>query len=357
MEIFAIIMAGGEGTRFWPLSRQRRPKHLLNIGGGDIMVNETIKRLSGVIPPDNILVITGKKQSQDMRRKILSDLPPENIIVEPEGKNTSACIAYAAMVVRSRCDGGIMCILPSDHHITGTESFRNVLKTACAVAHKTGKLITIGIKPVFPSSGYGYIKYLKERMPYKNVYEVEEFIEKPSVDAARRYVEENCYLWNSGMFVWKVSAILENLQRYLPGLFNRMMEIREFIGTEKEEEAVGSAYAALQNISIDYAVLERSDDMLVIPGDFGWNDVGSWDTLDTILPTDENGNIVRGRHLGIDTKNSVIYGEGRLIATIGLEDFIVADTDDALLICPRERAQEVKKLVDHLKNRHMDEYI
>ncbi len=357
MEIFAIIMAGGEGTRFWPLSRQQMPKHLINISGNDIMINETIKRLSGVIPLDHILVITNKKQSENMNRMILSDLPRKNIIIEPEGRNTSACIAYAAMVVRSRCENGIMCILPSDHHITGTESFGNALKTACMVTHETGKLITIGIKPTFPSSGYGYIKYQKENMPYKNVYEVEEFIEKPPVNTARKYLEEDCYFWNSGMYVWKVSTILENLQRYLPRLFNKMMKIQKFIGTEKEEEAVGSVYTALQNISIDYAVLERSNDVLVIPGDFEWNDVGSWDTLGTIFPTDENGNIIKARHLGIDTKNSIIYGEDRLIATIGLENFIIADTDDALLICPKGKAQEVKSLVSRLKSRHMDEYI
>lgn len=357
MEIFAIIMAGGEGTRFWPLSRQYMPKQLINISGNDIMINETIKRLSGVIPMSNVLVITNKKQASNMNQMILSDLPRENIIIEPVGRNTSACIAYAAMVVKSRCDSAVMCILPSDHYITETESFGNVLKMACTVAYETDKIITIGVRPTFPSTSYGYIKYLKESRQYKNVYEVEEFVEKPAVDTARRYMEENCYLWNSGMFVWKVSTILASLKRYLPRLFNRMTEIQEFIGTEKEEEAVSSAYASLQNISIDYAVLERSDDVLVIPGDFGWNDVGSWDTLGTIFPTDENGNIIKAKHLGIDTRNSIIYGEDRLIATIGLKDFIIADTRDALLICPKGKAQEVKSIVSHLKNKQMGEYI
>jgi len=357
MQIYALIMAGGQGTRFWPLSRRHMPKQFVNISGNDIMLNETIKRLLGVIPIENILVITNRKQSHVVNQLILSDLPRENLLFEPVERGTSACVAYASMVISSRCENAVMCVFPSDHYITELGKYVDTVTKACTVAHETGKLITIGIRPTFPATGYGYIRFKKGKFQYSDVYEVEEFIEKPAIDAARKYLKENCFLWNSGMFIWKVSTILDNLKRYLPRLFKKMSKIREFIGTEKEEGVVDSVYSNLQNLSIDYAILERSDDVLVIPGDFGWNDVGSWDTLGTIFPTDENGNIVKAKHLGINTKNSIIYGDDRLIATIGLEEFIIADTSDALLICPKGKAQEVKNIVELIKDRQMNEYI
>lgn len=358
MHKYAVIMAGGGGTRFWPLSRQQMPKQLLNISGNDVMINESIKRLTDIIPLQNIFVVTNKKQKDVITQLLINDFPRDNILFEPVGRNTSACIAYAAMVVSNRCRDAVMCVLPSDHHIGNEEKFRQTLDKACIAAAETGRLITIGIKPTFPSAGYGYIKYSREGdTGFNGAYEVLNFVEKPGVEKAREYLESGNYLWNSGMFVWKVSTIIDNLRRYLPRLFKAMKAIGEFIGTDKEQDAVDSIYPELQSISIDFGILERSDEVLVIPGDFGWNDVGSWDALGTIFPTDENGNIVKARHIGLNTKNSIIYSGDRLVATIGLNNLIIADTSDALLICPKDKAQEVKEIVELIKKQGLEQYI
>lgn len=250
-----------------------------------------------------------------------------------------------------------MCVLPSDHHISREDKFRKVIEKACQEAQKTGKLLTIGIKPTFPSTGYGYIHYNSNISVSENTFEVESFIEKPPIEKAIEYLENGNYLWNSGMFAWDVSAILENIQRYLPRIYKSMLKVEEFIGTEEEEKAIEGIYPQLPSISIDFGIMERSEDVLVIPGDFGWNDVGSWDALGTIFPTDENGNIVKARHISINTKNSIIYSGNRLVATIGLDNLIIADTEDALLICPKDRAQEVKGIVELIKKNGLEEYI
>lgn len=356
MQKYAVIMAGGGGTRFWPLSRQIKPKQLLNISGNDVMINETIKRLMGFIPLENILIVTSKRQSDMVRQLVLYDLPEENILYEPVGRNTSACIAYAAMEIKRRCQDAIMCVLPSDHYISNEDQFRNILNEACIAAEEMEKLITIGIKPTCASTGYGYIYYNPESCLYcNNTYLVESFIEKPPIEKAIEYVNSGRYLWNSGLFVWKASIILENIQRYLPRLYRSMSLIHEML--QEKSEKVELQYAQLPSISIDFGVLERSDEVLVISGDFGWNDLGSWDALDSIFPTDESGNIVRAKHIGLGTKNSIIYGGDRLITTIGMESLIIADTKDALLICPKERAQDVKSIVELIKSSGLEEYV
>lgn len=360
MQKFAVIMAGGGGMRFWPLSRQQMPKQLLNISGNDVMINESIKRLTDVIPMSNIYVVTNKKQKDIINELILNDLPRENILFEPVGRNTAACIAYAAIAIQKKSPDAVMCVLPSDHHIADEAGFGKTLTKACKVAEETGKLITIGIKPTFPSTGYGYIRYNPEPESCTNgAYEVGDFIEKPNIEKARKYLKSGGYLWNSGMFAWKVSTILDNLMRYLPRLYKSMMKIKEMLGTEKEQEKekIDSIYSVVQSISIDFGIMERSDDVLVIPGDFGWNDVGSWDALGTIFPTDENGNIVRAKHICMNTRNSIIYSGDRLVATIGLDDLIIADTPDALLICPKSKAQDVKGIVELMKAQGLEEYI
>lgn len=357
MRVYAVVMAGGQGSRFWPLSREGMPKHVLNIIGNDIMLNATIKRLLEVISIENILVIANSKQKDTVSQLILSDLPRENILFEPCAKDTAACIAYAAMVIRSRCEEAVMCVFPADHYIADQEEYARTVKTTCAVAAETGRITTVGVKPRFPATGYGYIRHEKECFLYDGVHEVKEFVEKPGIEDARKYVEESCTLWNAGIFAWKVSTILNSLKRYLPKFFEAMSKVAGHIGAKDEKEALDAAYAGIQSISIDYAVLERSDDILVVEGGFGWNDIGSWDALDEIFTADEDGNIIRARHIGIETRNSIICGGDRLIATIGLDGFIVVDSKDALLICPKGKAQEVKKLVDIMKENEMKEYL
>ena len=358
MDIYSVIMAGGGGTRFWPLSRQGMPKQLLNISGNDIMINETITRCNGLIDNHQAYIVTNRAQADILDKILLSEVPRKNILVEPMARNTAACIAYAALTLKKLYGDVIMVVLPSDHHISDETGFRKTLAKACDIALQGDKLVTIGIKPTFASTGYGYINFeASGSEALYPAYEVREFVEKPDFNKAKLYVESGNYLWNSGMFIWKTSVILSNFERYLPRLYKNIMELYEFIGTEKEAEMLAEIYPKLQNISIDYGILERSDDVLVIPGDFGWNDVGSWDALGAIFPTDESGNIVKADHVGIKTKNSIIYSTDRLITTIGIDGLIIADTNDALLICRKEDAQEVKNIVDMLKEKGMKKYI
>lgn len=355
MNIYAVIMAGGGGTRFWPLSRQSVPKQILNLSGNDVMINETIARNNPVIPVENIYVVANKSQ-YDGLRKVLSDgIPAENILLEPVGRNTAACIGYAAVIINKRCGESIVCVFPSDAYISDTAKYADVLKLACECAENTDMIVTIGIKPTHPSTGYGYIKYGQPEFK-KGIYYVEEFIEKPSLDNARKYLSEGKYLWNSGIFVWRTSVILRNFERFLPKLFKQLKSIEQYAGTDEQNSVVESLYPKLQSISVDYGILERSDEVLVIPGDFGWSDVGSWDALGAMFPPDGSGNIVKADHIGIDTKNSIVFGS-KLIATIGLNAMVVVSTEDAVLICPKDRAQEVKNIVDIIKAKGKNEYI
>jgi len=351
MNIYGVIMAGGGGTRFWPLSRATAPKQFLNITGEDSMINDTIKRIKDVIPTENILIVTNKAQEKILNEVIQEDIPKENVLVEPVGRNTAACIAYAAIVIKKRYGDSVMAVFPSDHYIKNVDEFQRVLRSACSIAENTEKLVTMGIEPTYPSTGYGYIKYDKDRsLPAgnKTAYEAVEFVEKPSVPKAKKYLESGNYLWNSGMFVWKSSVILNNFRRFLPRLYRNIEKIEPFLGTPEEGKAVEDIYPILPSISIDYGVMERSDEVVVIPGDFGWNDVGCWDSLGSVFPPDENGNITKGDFVDIETRNSIIYSNSRFVAAVGLENMIVVETSDALLVCSKEKAQDVKKVVEYL---------
>lgn len=359
MNRYATILAGGGGTRFWPLSRQELPKQLLNISGHDIMLNDTIERFDGVIPLANTMVVTNRSQAVMLQRIMHSSVPKGNILVEPVARNTAASILYAALVIEKQHGPSLMIVLPSDHHITDEPQFRTTLEHACALATQSDRIVTIGIKPTFPATGYGYISYrgeptLTEPCP---VYDVVEFVEKPDFASAQTYVASGHHLWNSGMFVWKTSVIIESFKRYLPRVYKTMLPISESLGTDRAEATINAVYPLIPNISIDYGILERSDDVVVLAGEFGWNDIGSWDALGAIFPPDESGNIVKANHIGIQTRNSIVYGNGRLIATIGIDGLIIADTGDALLICPKDQAQSVKEIVDLLKRKGMHQYV
>lgn len=359
MNKFATILAGGGGTRFWPLSRQETPKQLLNLSGNDIMLNDTIQRFEGVIPLENTVIVTNQSQATLLESMMLSCVQNSNILIEPVAKNTAASILYAALFIEKCHGNSLMVVLPSDHHITDVPQFKETLNKACNIAIETERIVTIGIKPTFASTGYGYISY--DQAPILNdpcpAFSVSEFVEKPNFKKAQNYYNSGEYLWNSGMFIWTTSVIIESFKRYLPRLYKTMLPIYDHLGTDRQNEIIAEIYPQLQNISIDYGILERSDEVVIIPGDFGWNDIGSWDALGSIFPPDELGNIVKANHMGIDTVNSIVYGNGRLITTIGIDGLIIADTEDALLICPKDKAQSVKDIVNMLKENDMREYI
>lgn len=357
MKVFNVIIAGGGGTRFWPLSRQEIPKQLINLSGEDALINETIDRIAPIANKEDLFIVTNESQVKALKDTVKDKCCFENILPEPSARNTAAAIGFAAFNIMKKFGDGVMCVYPADHYIKDEAEFVNVLNKAIDVAKNNDKLVTIGIKPTFPSTGYGYINFDRDSKIGEHSYEVVEFVEKPNFEVAKRYIASNKYVWNSGMFVWKVSKILEDFKRYLPKVYSRLEKLSEYIGTENEEEAIKKIYPSIPSISIDYGVMERSNDVVVVPGDFGWNDVGSWDSLGAIYPTDVEGNIKRGDFITIDTSNSIIYSDDKLIATVGLNDLIVVSTNDAVMVCRKDRAQDVKKIVEQLKEKNREEYI
>lgn len=352
---YGVIMAGGGGTRFWPLSRQTMPKQLLNLSGNGLMINETIDRISHFITKDNIFIVTNERQGTTMKKSVDPGILENHILMEPAARNTSACIGYAAIELIKKYGDGIMCIFPSDHYIKNVEVFDETLERAIKVAKEEDKLVTVGIKPTFASTGYGYINYLKTEE--EQAYLVNEFVEKPNKRMAQTYLEQKNYAWNSGMFVWKASTILKNFERYLPRVYRKLRMIYEALDTPEEEQVLKEIYPSIQSISIDYGIMERSDDVMVLLGEFGWNDVGSWDTLSALYEKDSNGNVIKGEQINLDTKNCICYAKNRLVATIGVENLIIVETNDAILVCEKSQAQEVKKVVQTLVEQGKVEYI
>lgn len=350
MQVFSMIMAGGGGTRFWPLSRRNMPKQLLNLSGDDAMINETIKRCEPLIPIKNTFIVTNKVQSEVMKNILIEEFPRDNILVESAARNTAPCILYAAMHIYEKYGDGILCVFPSDHYITEEKKFLEVLNNAINVADKSEKIVTLGIKPTFAATGYGYIKRNGES-DYTGAYKLESFIEKPNIERAKDYFDSGEYYWNSGMFIWKVSVVIELFKRFLPRIYKALSVVEGKFLTLEGKKLIEDIYPKIDNISVDYGIMERLDEAYIIPGDFGWNDVGSWDALGAVFPADEKGNIIKADYIGYDTKECIIYGNKKLITTVGMYNTVIVDTDDAILICAKDKAQDVKYIVDMLKEK------
>lgn len=356
MRTYGVIMAGGGGTRFWPLSRKAVPKQLLNLSGKDLMVNDTIERFDGLIDQDDIYIVTNVVQAELMRNATAGRLNSEHILAEPAARNTAACIGYAAMEILAKKEDGIMCILASDHYIKDVPGFKKVLVDAVETAEKTDALVTIGINPTFPSTGYGYIQ-CGEKVEETLAYKVQEFVEKPDLETAERYLQAGNYLWNSGMFVWKASTIMKYFEKLLPDIYAYLVQIKNAMNTPEEHAVIEELYPQIPKISVDYGIMERADNVLVLNGDFGWNDIGSFDALQAIYDPDENGNIGTGDRIMQDTKDSIVISKKRLVATIGVEDLIVVETEDAVLVCHKSKAQAVKNVVEALEEKGKTELL
>ncbi|MDE6356901.1 MAG: mannose-1-phosphate guanylyltransferase [Clostridia bacterium] len=354
MKTYGVIMAGGGGTRFWPLSRKQTPKQLLNLSGHDFMVNEAIERLARVADFKDIFIVTNSSQKAAMLDIVDKRILIDHILSEPAARNTSACIGYAAMEILKKYGDGIMVITPSDAYIKNADNFVEVLEIAIGAAESTGKLITIGIQPTFPATGYGYIKYSNVSAKTKPVTK---FVEKPDEKTAIKYLTSGNYVWNSGIFVWKASVILEKFKKLLPEVYLYLEKISKAFGQSDETLQIEKLYPLIPAISVDYGIMEKSDDILVVPGDFGWNDVGSWDMFNVLHKEDIDGNIKIGDALTVNSKNSIIYSSGKLIATIGVENLIVVETADAIMVCAKDKAQDVKKIVEELKARGREELL
>lgn len=348
-------MAGGGGTRFWPLSRKKLPKQFLNLTGKDLMVNETFDRLVRFVSAEDIFVVTNQLHAELTEELMAGRIKKDHILAEPAARNTSACIGYAAMEIVKKYGDGIMCILASDHYIKKEEAYVSVMQEAVRTAEETDALVTIGIRPEFPSTGYGYIRNTKvEGKPY---CKVEEFVEKPDLQTAKAYLEDGRYVWNSGMFVWKASTILSYFERLLPDVYACLVKIGEAMNTPKEAEVIKEVYPTIPKISVDYGIMERADKVLMLEGDFGWNDIGSYDTLPVLLPTDESGNVCQGNHLLLDSADCICYAKDRLIAAVGVQNLVLVETKDCVLVCPKDRVQDVKKIVEQLESDGRAEYL
>ncbi len=356
MKVYGVIMAGGGGTRFWPLSRNKKPKQLLNITGKELMINETIDRISSFIKMEDIFIITNSEQYDAMAEAVNGRIDSTHILREPMGRNTAPCIGYAAIEILKKYGDGVMCVFPADHYIKDEKTFAKTMEEAINVAENNDDLITVGIQPTYPATGYGYIRFDKnQETSYKKVIE---FKEKPDYAVAKSYYESGEYVWNSGMFVWKASVIIQKYKELLPEIYDKLKLLEEAIGTEQENRAVDEIYPVIPAISVDYGIMEKADNVNVIPAEFGWNDVGSWDSLDCIYEKDEMGNLVLAdEYINVSSSNCVIYGKNKLIATVNVDNVIVVDTEDSILICNKDNAQDVKKIVDELKAKNENKYL
>ena len=357
--ISVVIMAGGKGERFWPKSRINSPKQFLSLtDDGKSMIQHTVERLKDIVEFENIYVVTNELYKGLVNQHI-PEIPKENIIVEPVAKNTAPCIGLAAIHIAKKNPESKMIVLPADHLIKFNEIFTDTLRTALDVVENGDNLATIVITPNYPETGYGYINFKRgDSLPnIKNVYEVLKFEEKPNIEKAKEYLASGQYLWNSGMFIWKASTILKCFKEFLPEIYSGLQVIATSIGTNDYEKVLKEEFVKLPSESIDYGVMEKAENIYVIPGNFGWDDVGSWLSIERIKKSNQDGNVINGNVISIKTKNTVVQGGKKLIATIGLEDMIIVDTEDAILICNKDNTQEVKEVINNLKICNRTEYL
>ena len=347
--IAGVIMAGGRGERLWPLSTPRRPKQFLRLFDERTMLQTTAERIAGWIAWDDMYVVTADEHTALVRTQ-LPALPAKNVIGEPVGRGTALCIGVAALLIRRKDPRAVMVVLPADHAIRNQDRFRQLLANATQIATSGTHLITLGITPDHPATGYGYIHAGARWEGHPDVFVVRAFTEKPSYELAKRFIASGDYYWNSGMFIWRVDTILDEIAQHLPQMYAGLMALDEHVGKPTFASALARVYADQPVLSIDTGVMEKSKRVLVIPAaDIGWSDVGDWAAWARLLSADENGNVVQAPHIGIDTRNTVIFAQGDLtnrrpVATIGVEDIIIVDTDAGLLVMHKDRVQEVKKL-------------
>ena len=360
--LYAVILAGGSGTRFWPLSRHLYPKQLLRIMGGETLIQQTMRRVVGCVSADQVLISTNSLQAESIRFQLAEwkDALQNSFLLEPEGRNTAPAIALAACRVMEADPDGIMLVLPADHVIKEDSRFQASVSLATQLADD-GHLVTFGVKPIRPETGYGYIQPNRRiRLGARRSligHPVARFVEKPDAPTAQRYLRSGNYYWNSGMFVWRASVILDELARHQPALMRSVKALASKAKPNSVSEEFARAYKQLPSISIDHGVMERSSRAAVIPVAFTWSDVGNWSSLEEVAPLDRAGNVVSGKVVDFDSRNSVLYADQRVVATIGLSDMIVVDTADATLVCPKSRAQDVKQVVELLKKQGAPEHL
>lgn len=349
---FAVIMAGGKGERFWPLSTSKRPKQVLSLIGGKPMIAIAVERLADLVPADRVIVVT----SRDLvtaTSNALPGVPMQNIVGEPVGRDTAAAVALASALIRKRAPDGVFCILTADHIIGDIPVFQRTIRAGLDIASRKDVLTTIGITPTFPSTGYGYIEEgeLEEEVAGVRLSRAKRFVEKPDARRAGEYLRAGNYCWNSGMFMWSVDAIQSALKRHAPNLFEMARRIEKTVGTDAFAAALENEYEGLKKISVDYAIMEKSDNIIMARGTFEWDDVGSWVALENHFEKDQAGNVIVGACEQVDSAGNIVVSDGRLTALLGVHDMVVVQAEGATLVCPKNMAQDVKKLVAMLKGK------
>lgn len=348
---YCVIMAGGKGERFWPLSTERIPKPFLKLTGDKTLIQLTIERVRNIVPTENIFVVLGKRHLNVAKRQ-LGDLFDENFIVEPEGRDTAPCIGFAALPILNRDSKAIMITLPADQYIPDVGGFVKTISHGVKCAKMGDYLVTVGIKPTRPETGYGYI-HAHEKFNVSDgmmCYRVKKFVEKPDVERAKAYIEEDNYFWNAGMFIWKATTVMKGIEQHMPELYNGLIKIKGALSSHNRR-TIDMVYKSLPRKSIDYGLMEKADNVLMIPADFRWDDVGTWTSLLRVLELDKHGNYRKGNVICVDTQDCVVYGDDMLIGTIGVSNIVVVASKKGVLVCDGNRAQEVREIAKRLSSK------
>ncbi len=352
--VYAVIMAGGSGTRFWPKSTKALPKQFLNLFGEGTMIQNTAKRIEEIIPQERIMVVTNDSYVSIVKEQ-LPKVPEENIVGEPVAKNTAPCVAIAAELLYKKDPDAVMVVLPADHHITHPKGFNQVLKSAVAKAESGEHLVTIGINPNRPETGFGYIhadNSASDSFEGNTIHPVKAFTEKPDAVTAQKFVESGDFFWNSGMFIWKASTVLTEIKKHLPEMYEEVKAASPELYESTHEAAINDFYFSCESISIDYGIMESADSVFVVPGEFGWNDVGSWTAVYDLAEKDNQGNSVQTLNATFaESEGNLVLSSGeKMISLVGVENLAVVETEDAILVCNLDKAQGVKQIVEQLKS-------
>lgn len=357
MDLKVIIMAGGKGTRFWPHSRSDYPKQFLSLIDEHTMLETTVHRLLGLISMKDIHVVSLQKYSPKIKEQ-LPMIPEENIIIEPMAKDTAACIGLSAITMLLKGEDPVMITMPSDQYISDINEYHQALRLAVQKAQQEICVVTLGVRPTRPETGYGYIGVHKDGNFDDSMILVEKFIEKPSLAAAKNIFDDGSHYWNSGTFIWKASTIMHLIEIHMPELHGKLLAIQELLRTDSDENKLIELYSQLEQKSIDYGVIEKCSPIYMVPVEFGWDDVGNWEALERTMTGDGFENIVHGLHEGIDTQGCIIYGKtDQLISTLGIEDLLIVSTNDVILVCRKNRTQDIKKMYELLEEKKYNKFL
>jgi mannose-1-phosphate guanylyltransferase len=356
--LHAVIMAGGSGTRFWPASRHHLPKQLLTLATETPLLRMTFERLGDLVPVDRVWVVT-TAETAEATRKILPELPPENTLSEPMGRNTAACAGLAACATQKADPEAVCIVLPADHVIGEEARFRAAMAAGAEFVSREGGLLTFGVRPTRPETGYGYLELGPEHTLEGewSIHRLRRFVEKPDVDHARTYLESGGHLWNAGIFAWRATTLLEEIRRQIPDLANGLDRIGEALGTDESDAVLSQVYPSLPSTSLDFGIMEGAERLWTVPVDFPWSDVGSWSALAETLAPDATGNTVRGRVQAIDAGGNVLVSTGPVVSVVGVDDVVVVATPDAVLVVPKDQAQRVKEVVEALHEKGWDDVL